>query len=63
MTAKDTDYIPAAKKGEVIASTSVIGPKQEAEVTFKAPAPGTYVFLCSFPAHYMAMMKGTLTVK
>ncbi len=62
MTAKDTDYVPAAKKGDVIAATPVLGPKKEAEVLFKAPAAGTYAFICSFPGHY-ALMKGTLTVK
>jgi azurin len=46
----------------VIASTPVLGPKQTAEVTFKAPAPGVYPFVCSFPGH-VALMKGTLTVK
>ena len=62
MMAKDTDYIPAAKKGDVIAATPVIGPKKEAEVVFKAPAAGTYNYICSFPGHFM-IMKGTLTVK
>ncbi|HEU5090712.1 MAG TPA: plastocyanin/azurin family copper-binding protein, partial [Roseiflexaceae bacterium] len=33
------------------------------EVTFKAPAPGTYTFLCTYPGHYAAGMKGTLTVE
>ena len=62
MTAKDSDYVPAAKKGDVIASTPVLGPKKSAEVIFKAPAAGEYTFICSFPGHYM-LMKGTLKVK
>jgi azurin len=62
MTAKDTDYVPASMKDKVIASTPILGPKKSAEVTFKAPAPGEYTFICSFPGHYM-LMKGTLTVK
>jgi azurin len=62
MTAKDSDFIGPAVKDQVIASTPVLGPKQTAEVTFKAPAPGVYPFLCSFPGH-VALMKGTLTVK
>ena len=37
---------------------------RSADVTFKAPtAPGTYTFLCSFPGHFLAGMKGTLVVK
>ena len=62
MTAKDTEYIPPAKKGDVIASIPVLGPKKTGEVTFKAPAAGEYTFLCSFPGHYM-LMKGVLKVK
>jgi len=62
MTAKDTEYIPPAKKGDVIASIPVQGPKQTGEVTFKAPAAGEYTFICSFPGHFM-LMKGVLTVK
>lgn len=62
MTAKDTDYIPAAMKDQVLAFIPVLGPKKSGDVTFKAPAAGTYNFICSFPGHYM-LMKGTLTVK
>jgi azurin len=62
MTAKATEYIPPAHKDKVIASTPVLGPKQKAEVAFKAPAAGTYTYICSFPGHYM-IMRGTLTVK
>jgi azurin len=62
MTAKDTEYIPPAKKGDVIASIPVLGPKKTGEVIFKAPAAGEYTFICSFPGHYM-LMKGVLKVK
>jgi azurin len=62
MTAKATDYIPPAQKDKVIANTPVLGPKGKAEVVFKAPAAGTYTYICSFPGHYM-IMRGTLTVK
>lgn len=62
MTAKDQEYIPPAQKDKVVASIKVLGPKQTADVTFTVSAPGEYVYLCSFPGHYM-LMKGTLTVK
>ena len=62
MTAKDTDYVPAAHKDKVVASIKVLGPKQSADATFAAPAAGEYPFICSFPGHYM-LMKGTLTAK
>ncbi len=57
------NYIPAADKASVIASTALAGPGETVEVTFKAPAAGTYTFLCSFPGHFASGMKGTLTVK
>ncbi len=56
------DYIPA-DKANVIANTPMQAPGGSAEVTFKAPAPGTYTFLCTYPGHYAAGMKGTLTVE
>ena len=63
-TAKDTDYIPAALKDQVIAHTQTLGPRKSDEVTFKAPSePGEYTFICSFPPHYLAGMKGVLVVK
>ena len=62
--ASATAYIPAQFKAKVLASTPVAGPGETVEVTFKAPtAPGRYVYLCSFPGHFAAGMKGVLTVK
>lgn len=59
-----TDYIPASKADVVIAHTKLLGPKQSDEITFTAPSePGEYPFLCSFPAHYIAGMKGVMVVK
>ena len=58
------NYIPAARKGDVLASTTLVGAGETAKVAFKAPTkPGTYVYLCSFPGHFAAGMKGTLVVK
>jgi azurin len=62
-TARDTDYIPAALKDQVIASTPILGPRKSAEVEFAVSAAGEYPFLCSFPAHYAVGMKGMLIVK
>ena len=64
LNSKETGYIPAALKDEIIAHIDLLGPRKSGEVTFKAPdAPGDYPFLCTFPAHYQAGMHGTLTVK
>jgi azurin len=64
LMSKDTGYIPAALKDEIIAQIPLQGPRKSGEVEFNAPtAPGDYPFLCTFPAHYQTGMKGTLTVK
>lgn len=64
ITAIATDYFPTQLADQVVAHTKLLGPKQSDEITFKAPAqPGEYPFLCSFPAHYAAGMKGVLVVK
>lgn len=63
MVAKATDYIPDGLKDQVIAHSKVLGPKESDTVAFKAPTEaGEYVYICSFPGHYLAM-KGVLTVK
>jgi azurin len=63
-SARDTDFIPAAMKAEIVASTGLAGPGETVETTFKVPAAaGTYPFMCSFPGHFTAGMKGNLVVK
>jgi azurin len=58
------DFIPADKKADIIAHTELAGAGETVEVTFKVPAAaGDYTYLCSFPGHFQAGMKGTLTVK
>ena len=58
------NFIPADKKADIIASTELAGAGETVEVTFKVPAAaGDYTYLCSFPGHFQAGMKGTLTVK
>jgi azurin len=64
LNSKDTGYIPAALSDEIIAHIDLLGPRKSGEVEFKAPmTPGDYPFLCTFPAHYQAGMRGVLTVK
>lgn len=59
-----TGYIPPQFKAKVLASTTLVGPGETVDVTFKAPAvAGRYVYLCSFPGHFVAGMKGALVVK
>lgn len=64
MSAQKEGYQPKALEDQVIASIPLLGAKQTKEVTFDAPtAPGVYPFLCTFPAHFMAGMKGALIIK
>jgi azurin len=64
MTARATDYIAPANKAQVLAATKLAGNGETVEVSFKAPtAPGAYPYVCTFPGHFAAGMKGTLTVK
>lgn len=58
--AKDSDYIPNGGT-DVLAHTGLIGGGESTELSFTAPGPGIYDFMCSFPGHY-AMMKGKLIV-
>lgn len=62
--AKDNDYIPSGKTDRILAHTAMIGGGETDTVTFTAPEePGDYPYLCTFPGHFDAGMKGTLTVE
>lgn len=64
MTARDTDFIAPEMKEQVIAATTLAGNGETVEVTFTVPdEPGEYPFVCTFPGHFAAGMKGTLVVK
>jgi azurin len=63
-TARATDYVAPEMKGEVIAKTALAGNGETVEVTFTVPkAPGSYPYVCTFPGHFQAGMRGTLEVK
>jgi azurin len=64
VSAKAENYQPKSLAGKVLASIPTLGPKESGKVTFTAPTtPGTYHYLCSFPAHFSAGMAGELIVK
>jgi uncharacterized cupredoxin-like copper-binding protein len=56
------DYVPAGSPN-VLANTAMLAPGASGEASFTAPAAGTYTFICTYPGHYAAGMKGTLTVQ
>lgn len=60
----NTEYIAPEYKDRVIAATRVLGPGQKETLVFTAPSEaGAYPFVCSFPGHTPAGMKGIMTVK
>lgn len=62
--ARATDYMPSPKKDFVLAATGLAGAGETVKVTFTAPKePGEYMYICTFPGHYLAGMKGVLVVK
>jgi azurin len=62
--ARATEFIPAALKGKILVATRLAGAGETVSAEFKAPAKaGKYTYLCSFPGHESAGMKGILTVR
>ena len=57
--APDAGYVVPGP--DILAFTALTKPGATAEVTFTAPSPGNYPYICTFPGHYI-MMKGVLTV-
>jgi azurin len=58
----DNDWLDKDDPG-IIAATALIEGDAKDKITFDAPAPGTYTFLCTFPEHFAGGMKGTLTIQ
>tara|TARA_A100001011_G_scaffold7028_1_gene7985 strand:- start:2213 stop:2710 length:498 start_codon:yes stop_codon:yes gene_type:complete len=52
--ARNSEYIPEGNNE--IAYTKMLGGGESDTITFDAPEPGTYIFICSFPGHYQLMM-------
>jgi azurin len=63
-SARDTDFIPAARKADIIAHTVILGPGEREQITITVPkVAGKYPYVCSFAGHYAAGMSGALLVK
>ncbi|HEV2046033.1 MAG TPA: plastocyanin/azurin family copper-binding protein [Chthoniobacterales bacterium] len=59
----ETDYIPADQATNVLFKTKLLGQGESDSITFTAPSqPGTYDYICTFPGHYAAGMKGVMTI-
>jgi azurin len=57
----EQSYIPA-DTSRILAHTQLIASGQSATITFPAPPPGVYVYVCTFPGHCLAGMRGALTI-
>lgn len=57
------EYLPEEWSESILAATAMTGGGEIVEVTFMTPSePGEYVYLCTFPGHYYAGMKGVMVV-
>ena len=62
--ARANDFVAPSFAKQILAATGLIGGGETSEVTFTAPkAPGRYDYVCSFPGHVVAGMRGVLVVK
>lgn len=62
-SAAGNGYFPKKKAGQAIAHTGMVAGGHSDSVTFTVPEqPGDYEYICTFPGHFGAGMKGTLTV-
>ena len=63
MTHQTEGYMPPDMADKVIVATKLLGPGESDTVSFTAPAAGTYDYICTFPGHALAGMRGTLNTK
>jgi len=59
-----TSYVAPELTARVVAVTPVLGPGEKHELVFTVPdEPGEYAFVCSFPGHTPAGMRGVMVVR
>lgn len=64
LQAKNNDYVAKEVEDQVITDTGLVPGGESASITFNAPnQPGEYDYICTFPGHFTAGMRGTLSVK
>ena len=57
------NYLAPDQADKMLRATKLLGPGETDTITFTPKAAGTYEYVCTFPAHYAAGMKGTITVE
>lgn len=60
-TGPESGYIPA-DNGEIITHTPLVKAGESATITFATPPLGEYTYVCTFPGHCLAGMRGVLKV-
>jgi azurin len=61
---RENGYIDPDLSDRIIASTDLLGGAEQQTITFTAPrTQGKYMFVCTFPAHFISGMKGWLLVQ
>src|SRR5262249_27697553 len=59
LTAREPDSAPPSMKDKITAPPALAGGGEPVEAPFAAPSqPGSYTYLCTFPGHFTAGMKG-----
>lgn len=62
--AKDNEYIAPDMEDKVIVTTEMLGGDETDTISFTVPEQeGRYDYVCSFPGHFSAGMKGKLIVE
>ena len=57
-------YLPGDDQaGNVIAHTKLLGPGEDDTISFTPTAPGVYEYVCTFPGHAAAGMRGKIVVQ
>lgn len=63
LQAKENNYVAPEKMHLVIAETGLVAPGNTTTITFTTPEEaGEYKYICTFPGHFAAGMRGTLYV-
>ena len=57
-------FLPGADQAShMIVHTKLLGPGEEDTISFTPAAPGVYEYVCTFPGHAAAGMRGKITVQ
>ena len=57
---RELGFVPNSP--DVLVHSKLLGPGEEQTLTFSAPPPGVYEYVCTYPGHW-SIMNGVLTVE